>query len=290
MVCLKAIDIIERVDLLEPNDYSPEQKLRWLSSLDGKILREVIETHEGAEGTALPRYRSGQETLLVQEPYGEDLYLYYIQAMIAAENNETQRYNKRMTLFNAAYQAWTNFYNRSPRPRRSRPDGSAASGQDAALELARWALETAQALRRDAEAGRFSAQNGEDGVSPAVTVTSVSGGHRVTITDAEHPEGQSFTVADGAGGSYAGLGGKPSVNGHTLASGDQSGASLGLVDAESGKGLSANDFTAALKAVVDALAALIAAANNGKVVAIQSGALAAVEIGALIPNGDEVSY
>ena len=118
MVCLKAIDIIERVDLLEPNDYSPEQKLRWLSSLDGKILREVIETHEGAEGTALPRYRSGQETLLVQAPYGEDLYVNYIQAMIAAENNETQRYNKRMTLFNAAYQAWTNFYNRSHRPRR----------------------------------------------------------------------------------------------------------------------------------------------------------------------------
>ena len=45
---MKAIDIIERVDLLEPNDYSPEQKLHWLSSLDGKIFREVIKTHEGA--------------------------------------------------------------------------------------------------------------------------------------------------------------------------------------------------------------------------------------------------
>ena len=34
---IKAMDMIERLDLLEPNDYSPEQKLRWLSELDGKL-------------------------------------------------------------------------------------------------------------------------------------------------------------------------------------------------------------------------------------------------------------
>ena len=36
--------------------------------------------------------------------------------MVAAENGETQRYNKRMTLFNSAYQGWANWYNRSHRP------------------------------------------------------------------------------------------------------------------------------------------------------------------------------
>ena len=51
--------------------------------------------------------------LIVGAPYGEDVYYYYLQAMIAAENSETQRYNKRMTLFNAAYQEWTDFYNRT---------------------------------------------------------------------------------------------------------------------------------------------------------------------------------
>ena len=45
---MKAIDIIERVDNMEPNDYSPEQKLHWLSTLDGKLYREIIRTHEGA--------------------------------------------------------------------------------------------------------------------------------------------------------------------------------------------------------------------------------------------------
>lgn len=43
-------------------------------------------------------------------------------------------------------------------------------------------------------------QDGTDGVSPTVTITTITGGHRVTITDAEHPGGQSFDVMDGSGG------------------------------------------------------------------------------------------
>ena len=38
---------------------------------------------------------------------------------------------------------------------------------------------------------------GTDGVSPAVTITTITGGHTVTITDADHPGGQSFNVMDG---------------------------------------------------------------------------------------------
>lgn len=43
-------------------------------------------------------------------------------------------------------------------------------------------------------------QAGQDGVSPAVTITEISGGNRVTITDADHPLGQTFDVMDGADG------------------------------------------------------------------------------------------
>ena len=113
---MTAIDVIDRVDLLEPNDYSAEQKLRWLSALDGRILREVLLTHEGAPDVSLPDYSTGREALLVPEPYGGALYYHYLQAMIAAENGETQRYNKRITLFNDAYQGWTDDYTRTHRP------------------------------------------------------------------------------------------------------------------------------------------------------------------------------
>lgn len=40
---------------------------------------------------------------------------------------------------------------------------------------------------------------GQDGFSPEITVETITGGHRVTITDADHPTGQSFDVMDGSG-------------------------------------------------------------------------------------------
>lgn len=42
-------------------------------------------------------------------------------------------------------------------------------------------------------------QTGPAGISPEVTITSIAGGHRVTITDDDHPTGQSFDVMDGTG-------------------------------------------------------------------------------------------
>lgn len=39
------------------------------------------------------------------------------------------------------------------------------------------------------------------GLSPTVSVQNIQGGHRVTITDATHPQGQSFDVMDGSGSS-----------------------------------------------------------------------------------------
>lgn len=114
---MKAIDIIDRVDLMEPNQYSPEQKLRWLSALDGRIYLEVIAAHAlpGAD-RELPDYQTGDEELLVSPPYADDLYYNYLQAMIAAENGENTRYNKRMALYNSAYTAWVNYINQRYMP------------------------------------------------------------------------------------------------------------------------------------------------------------------------------
>lgn len=42
--------------------------------------------------------------------------------------------------------------------------------------------------------------DGADGVSPAITIAAITGGHAITITDALHPNGQTFNVMDGADG------------------------------------------------------------------------------------------
>lgn len=63
---------------------------------------------------------------------------------------------------------------------------------------------------------------GEDGFSPTVDVTEITGGHRVTITDADGP--QSFDVMDGQdGGGGGGIAGVSSFKGRTGAVTPQAG-------------------------------------------------------------------
>lgn len=73
-------------------------------------------------------------------------------------------------------------------------------------------------------------QQGEAGVSPILTETEIDNGYRVNIEDAsgEHY----FDLHNGTSGDYSGLTNKPAINGHTLASGNQTGASLGLASSD----------------------------------------------------------
>ena len=43
------IEAITRADSLKPNTYTPCDKIKWLSTLDGIIKENIIETHEGCE-------------------------------------------------------------------------------------------------------------------------------------------------------------------------------------------------------------------------------------------------
>ena len=52
----------------------------------------------------------------------------------------------------------------------------------------------------DGQTATFTVTNGADGVSPTVLIQTFTGGHRITITDAEHPSGQSVDVMDGEPG------------------------------------------------------------------------------------------
>lgn len=107
-------DAITMVDALRPNQYSKGMKIRWLSRLDGMIWQEVIRTHEGGAET-FDGYSSEElesKEMLVAAPYDEDVYNNYLQAMIDRENGEAGKYSQSITLFNAAFVRWRNWYNR----------------------------------------------------------------------------------------------------------------------------------------------------------------------------------
>lgn len=74
------------------------------------------------------------------------------------------------------------------------------------------------------------------------------------------------TIEEGRGGggttNYENLSNQPQVNGETLI-GDKTGADLGLVDAEEGKGLSTNDYDDTEKAAVAAATSALSAIKDG---------------------------
>lgn len=111
-------DVIAKVDELMPNQYSTEQKVAWLSTLDGKIFHEIVLTHWGSGLVFYPvdGYKDDYADLIIKQPYADDVYTYYLQSRIAAENNEIAKYNMYSTLFNEAYTDWVNFYNRMFQP------------------------------------------------------------------------------------------------------------------------------------------------------------------------------
>lgn len=106
-------------DALRPNQYPRELKIGWLSKLDGRIFHELLMTHADCPVTEFAGYdpSSGEDSvLLVPAPYDEDVYNYFLQAQIDKENGETTRYNQSVTMYNAAFRAYENYYHNGHLP------------------------------------------------------------------------------------------------------------------------------------------------------------------------------
>lgn len=111
-------EAILRCDNLKPNQYTEADKIKWLSDLDGIVKREILDTHQKDSEIAFDGYtEQTPETteLLIQEPY-TDTYLKYLFAQIDFHNGEFARYNNSMVMFNVAYSAFADDYNRTTLP------------------------------------------------------------------------------------------------------------------------------------------------------------------------------
>ena len=111
-------EAISGVDRLMPNQYPETTKINWLSKLDGLIFKEVFLTHEGNPTESFDGYDESSQgaELLVPYPYDADIYNYFLQAQICKENGEIGKYNHSMTLYNNAFLAFQNWYNRTHTP------------------------------------------------------------------------------------------------------------------------------------------------------------------------------
>lgn len=112
-------ECIDLVDNVKPNQYSIEDKVAWLSFLDGIIIRDVLQTHEGYDGiydefVGYNPSRVGTK-LIAEFPY-DNLYPAYLKMKIDEENGETARYNNSVTMFNSYFDAYKKWYNKTHMP------------------------------------------------------------------------------------------------------------------------------------------------------------------------------
>ena len=115
---MKIIEAIQKVDVLKPNNYSQEDKIKWLSTLDGIIKKEIIDTHEGADEVVFNGYDSDSldTELIIPFPY-DDIYIKWLEAQIDYSNSEIGKYNNSMAMFNSAYGTYERYYNRTHMPK-----------------------------------------------------------------------------------------------------------------------------------------------------------------------------
>ena len=141
------IEAINKIDALVPNMYLLQEKLSWLSRVDSLLDKEVISTHEpNRHFHRLPGiivYRdepvpdpehghhrqerfhgydenTPQDTVLIApEPY-DDLYIYFMQMQIDYFNGEYDKYNNSAQMFQSAYDAFKNYWNRTHTPKTAR--------------------------------------------------------------------------------------------------------------------------------------------------------------------------
>ena len=111
-------DLIVYVDSMVPNQLDYTYKRLWLNEVEGLIYREIVLTHERAEEISYTNYGSNTDQatqLIAPEPYC-DVYRFYLESKIAQANGEMNHYNNAATSFNAAWQTFQDYWNRTHMP------------------------------------------------------------------------------------------------------------------------------------------------------------------------------
>ena len=127
--------VIEVVDRLKPNAYSEEDKLRWISELEGMVVRLVFQWDETYLAEVEAKYKSKEikedeykeilnktkpfvypedmdKELLIPAPF-DDVYNLFLCAKIDYYNREYTNYNNSAMMFEARYTEYKKDYIRN---------------------------------------------------------------------------------------------------------------------------------------------------------------------------------
>ena len=117
---MKVGEMIAQFDLHAPNVVEQDEKIRWLSRIDGMVFNELIETHEGGHENDFEGYSQGAEgcNLLIDDNHC-DVYLFYMDMRLYYHLGESTRYNNAKAQFDECYAAYSRWYHKHHTPKRS---------------------------------------------------------------------------------------------------------------------------------------------------------------------------
>lgn len=98
--------VIEIVDGIRTNTYSEEQKLSWISDLDGMVKRLVMQ-EDDVKQYSYPEDMDRE--LLIEAPF-DSLYTMYVEAMIDYYNREYANYNNSAVMFDGRFTEYKKLY------------------------------------------------------------------------------------------------------------------------------------------------------------------------------------
>lgn len=112
-------EAIAQADETNKNPYTVKQKIIWLSRCETIVKNYVIDAHEGGETVTFSGYDENtplETVLIMPQPYDE-CYIHWLHAQVYYANDETDRYNRSMTMFNAIFDNFKGFYKKNHTPK-----------------------------------------------------------------------------------------------------------------------------------------------------------------------------
>lgn len=113
---MTAEQILSQAEGLGLLGFSREQLGAWLGELEWMMKRELLDTHEGTAAFVRPGDWAPDRPLTAPEGF-ERVYLHYLESRADLYNNEVERYNASVRLFNQAWQELAGWFNRNYLPK-----------------------------------------------------------------------------------------------------------------------------------------------------------------------------
>ncbi len=116
---MKLGELIEIIIDTRGQQYDEEFLTGWVNEIEGQVVEEVINQAEGYNIAFVPYdyTQDAERTLQIPDRF-QDVYINYLYAKIDFNNQETERYNNDVAMYNASYEAYAAWFRREHRPKK----------------------------------------------------------------------------------------------------------------------------------------------------------------------------